>query len=146
MAEGTKNPSTAPAHEPIPHNSGNAAPVFIHPIEEAFARILDFYGVTWEYEPTTFPLQWDDAGHVIEAFTPDFYLPEQSLYIELTTLRPKLMLRKNHKLKRIKALYPEVNIKLLKRRELRNMMLRFGMVEEAEKILGTDAQEWDVEE
>lgn len=146
MEEESKKPITVPAHEPIPHNDGNAAPVFIHPIEEAFARILDFYGVAWEYEPTTFPLQWDDEGHVIEAFTPDFFLPQQDLYIELTTLRPKLMLRKNRKLKRIKALYPEVNIKLLKRRELRNMMLRFGMVEEAEKILGTDAQDWNGEE
>jgi hypothetical protein len=119
-------------------------PVFVHPIEEAFARILDFYGVDWEYEPTTFPLHWDEKGNVIEAFTPDFYLPQQGLYIELTTLRPKLTLRKNRKLKRIKELYPEINIKLLKRRELRNMMLRFGMVAEAERILGTEAQEeWE---
>ncbi len=119
-------------------------PVFVHPIEAAFARILDFYGVDWEYEPTTFPLHWDEKGNVIEAFTPDFYLPQQGLYIELTTLRPKLTLRKNRKLKRIKELYPEINIKLLKRRELRNMMLRFGMADEAERILGTEAQEeWE---
>ncbi len=119
-------------------------PVFIHPIEKAFARILDFYGVAWEYEPTTFPLKWDEKGNVVEAFKPDFYLPDQNLYIELTTLRPKLTLRKNRKLKRVKELYPEINIKLLKRRELRNMMLRFGMVDEAERILGTEAQdEWE---
>ena len=116
-------------------------PVFIHPIEEAFAKILDFYGVAWEYEPTTFPLQWDEQGHVTEAFSPDFYLPEQGLYIELTTLRPKLMQRKNRKLKRIKELFPEINIKLLKRRELRNMMIRFGMLKEAGRIWGTEAQE-----
>lgn len=118
-------------------------PVFIHPIEEAFARILDFYGVTWEYEPRTFPLEWDKDGNVIVAFKPDFYLPQQNLYVELTTLRPKLTLRKNRKLKKIKELYPDINIKLFKRRELRNMMLRFGMVEEAERIFGTDAQERD---
>lgn len=119
-------------------------PVFIHPIEQAFARILDFYGVTWDYEPRTFPLKWDKAGNVIEAFSPDFYLPQQDLYVELTTLRPKLTRRKNYKLKRIKELYPEVNIKLFKRRELRNMMLRFGMAEEAERIFGNEAQEeWD---
>lgn len=119
-------------------------PVFIHPIEEAFARILDYYGVTWDYEPRTFPLKWDKNGKVIEAFTPDFYLPQQNLYIELTTLRPKLTLRKNRKLKRIKELYPDINIKLFKRRELRNMMIRFGMAEQAERIFGTEAQEeWD---
>lgn len=118
-------------------------PVFVHPMEAAFARILDFYGVTWEYEPRTFPLEWDDKGNVIIAFTPDFYLPEQNLFIELTTLRPKLTLKKNRKMKRIKELYPEINIKIYKRRELRNLMLRFGMVEEAQKIFGTQAQNWD---
>lgn len=119
-------------------------PIFIHPIEQAFARILDFYGVEWEYEPRSFPLKYDRDGNVIEAFKPDFYLPQQNLYVELTTLRPKLTLRKNRKLKRVKELYPDINIKLFKRRELRNMMLRFGMEEEAERIFGTDAQEeWD---
>lgn len=126
--------------------SNQPVPVFIHPIEQAFARILDFYGITWEYEPRTFPLKWDNDGHVIEAFKPDFYLPQQNLYVELTTLRPKLTLRKNRKLKRLKELYPEINIKLFKRRELRNMMIRFGLVEEAEHIFGTEAQvmeEWE---
>ncbi|GAP06613.1 hypothetical protein ATHL_01468 [Anaerolinea thermolimosa] len=122
------NPTTPPAK-------------FVHPIEEVFARILDFYGVRWEYEPRTFPLEWDEAGNVIEAFTPDFYLPEQNLYVELTTLRPQLTTKKNRKLKRIRELYPGINIKLFKRRELRNMMLRFGLTEEAERILGSDAQD-----
>jgi hypothetical protein len=116
-------------------------PVFIHPIEAAFARILDYYGVSWEYEPRSFPLKYDHNGNVLEAFRPDFYLPQQDLYVELTTLRPKLTSKKNRKLKKIKELYPQINIKLFKRRELRNMMLKFGMVEEAERIFGTDAQE-----
>lgn len=119
-------------------------PVFIHPIEEIFARILDYYGVSWEYEPRTFPLEWDKEGNVIVAFKPDFYLPQQNLYVELTTLRPKLIQKKNRKLRKAKELYPDINIKLFKRRELRNMMLRFGMVDEANRILGTEAQEdWD---
>lgn len=118
-------------------------PVFIHPIEGAFAKILDFYGVAWEYEPRTFPLKWDADGNVIEAFKPDFYLPQQNLYVELTTLRPKLTQRKNRKLKELKQLYPDINIKLFKRRELRNMMLRFGMIDEAEHIFGTEAQEME---
>ena len=65
-------------------------PVFAHPIEESFTKILNFYGIEWKYEPRAFPLQWDDDKNVLEAFTPDFYLPQQDLYIELTTLRPKL--------------------------------------------------------
>lgn len=115
-------------------------PVFIHPIEAAFAKILDFYGVAWEYEPRTFPLEWDAKGNVVVAFKPDFYLPQQNLYVELTTLRPKLTQKKNRKMKRIQELYPEINIKIYKRRELRNMMLKFGMIDEAEKIFGTEAQ------
>ncbi len=117
-------------------------PHFAHPVEEVFAKILDFYGIQWTYEPRTFPLEWDEAGNVTVAFSPDFYLPEQNLYVELTVLRPKLTAKKNRKLRLMRELYPEVNIKLFKRRELRNMMIRFGMLEEADRILGTDAQEW----
>ena len=124
-------------------NETKKQPVFIHPIEAAFARILDFYGVTWEYEPRTFPLEWDEQGNVMVAFKPDFYLPQQNLYVELTTLRPKLTLKKNRKLKRIQELYPDIHIKLFKRRELRNMMLRFGMLDEAQRIFGTEAQDME---
>lgn len=115
-------------------------PIFVHPAEEAFARILDFYGLKWEYEPRTFPLEWDDQGNVVEAFSPDFYLPEQNLYVELTTLRPQLANRKNRKLRRLQELYPDVNIKLFKRREMRNLMVKYGLDEQAEKIFGTEAQ------
>lgn len=117
--------------------------VFVHPIELVFARILDFYGIAWDYEPRTFPLEWDESGKVTLAFAPDFYLPEQNLYVELTVLRPKLTMKKNRKIRLMHELYPEVNIKLFKRRELRNMMVRFGLVEEADKIFGTEAQEWE---
>jgi hypothetical protein len=114
---------------------------FVHPAEETFAKILDFYGIPWEYEPRTFPLEWDENENVKEAFSPDFYLPEQDLYIELTTLRPQLSSHKNRKLKRMQKLYPEINIKLFKRREIRNLMLKYGLVEEASGIAGTGAQE-----
>lgn len=115
-------------------------PAFAHPIEEVFSRILDFYGLQWEYEPRTFPLEWDEQGNVLEAFTPDFYLPQQDLYIELTTLRPKLATHKNRKLRRIKELYPEINIKLYKRSEIRNLMVKYGLSEEAGHLAGTGAQ------
>jgi hypothetical protein len=115
-------------------------PKFVHPSEEVFSRILDFYGIQWEYEPRTFTLDRDENGNVTEAFTPDFYLPEQDLYVELTTLRPQLSTRKNRKLKRLKELYPEVNIKLFKRREMRNLMIKYGLLDEADAIAGTAAQ------
>jgi hypothetical protein len=118
----------------------NAYPTFVHPIEETFAHILDYYGIRWAYEPRTFPLEWDEQGKVVEAFSPDFYLPDQDLYIELTTLRPELIRHKNRKLRRMKELYPEINIKLFKRHDLRDMMIKYGLDHEAEKLMGTDAQ------
>ena len=129
---------------PSPTERAPRPPRFVNSAEELFAKVLDFYCIEWEYEPRTFPLEWDQDGNIIEAFKPDFYLPQQNLFVELTTLRPKLTQKKNRKFKKVKQLYPELNIKLFKRRELRNMMLRFGMVEEANRILGSEAQkEWN---
>ncbi len=113
-------------------------------MEEAFARILDYYQIEWQYEPRTFDLEWDEEGNVTTAFTPDFFLPGQDLYIELTTLRPNLMRAKNTKLRRMHELYPDVNIKLFRRRDLRNMMIKYGLDEEAEQLMGTDAQSSDL--
>lgn len=118
-------------------------PAFAHSSEEEFARILDYYKIEWQYEPRTFPLEWDDDGNVTQAFSPDFYLPAQDLYVELTTLRPQLNRRKNRKIRRLRKLYPDINVRLLKRRDIRTLMLRYGVVDEAEKIQGTDAQEDD---
>jgi hypothetical protein len=114
---------------------------FVHEAEEVFARILDFYGIEWQYEPRTFALEWDEQGNVMEAFKPDFYLPGQDLYIELTTLRPRLSTHKNRKLRRLQELYPDVNIKLFKRREMHDLMVKYGLMTEARKIQGTDAQD-----
>ena len=121
--------------------SSRAQIEFAHPTEEQFARILDFYCIEWQYEPRTFVLKQDDEGNVLEAFAPDFYLPQQDLYVELTTLRPSLIRIKNRKLRAIRELYPEVNIKLFKRRDLRLLLLKYGLDQEAACIQGTAAQE-----
>ena len=113
---------------------------FVHLVEEEFAKILDFYKIRWEYEPRTFALDWDEDGNVTLAFTPDFYLPDQDVYIELTTLRPSLANQKNYKQRRMAELYPEVKLILLKRKDLRNMMVKFGLDQQAKQIIGTQAQ------
>ncbi len=115
-------------------------PRFVHPVEEEFAKILDFYSIRWEYEPRTFDLEWDAAGNVTMAFTPDFYLPDQDVYIELTTLRPSLATKKNYKQRRMAELYPGVSLVLLKRKDLRNLMVKFGLDRQAQQIIGTQAQ------
>lgn len=99
---------------------------FMHPSEEKFADMLDFYQIKWEYEPKTFLLELDSEGNVLEAFTPDFYLPEQDLFIELTTQRAKLAWKKNRKTRRLKELYPDVNIKLINRQGFISLLNKQG--------------------
>jgi len=98
---------------------------FAHPSEEQFARLLDFYDIKWLYEPRSFPLQWQD-NRIGEMFTPDFYLPELNLYVELTTLKQSLMREKNQKIRHLKELYPEVEIKLLTRKDYSNLLAKYG--------------------
>jgi hypoxanthine phosphoribosyltransferase len=86
-------------------------------------------------------LEWDEDGNLQEAFSPDFYLPQQDLYIELTTLRPQLTTKKNRKIRRMNELYPDINIKLFKRRDIRDLMVKFGLDSDAQSIMGTEAQE-----
>ncbi|MFL5734398.1 MAG: hypothetical protein ACJ78Q_14520 [Chloroflexia bacterium] len=99
---------------------------FHHASEAEFARLLTYYGIEWHYEPNQFPLQWHE-GRPTEMFSPDFYLPEYDLYIELTTMRQSLVRRKNRKLRLLRALYPEINIKLLYRRDYQRLLERFGI-------------------
>lgn len=115
------------APQPIHHPpEPGVRPNFAHPSEEEFARMLDFYRVAWQYEPTTFPLEWDEQGRVTSAFTPDFYLPEWNLYVELTTMKQSLVTRKNRKARRLKELYPRVNIKVLYGRDFERLAAKFG--------------------
>ena len=113
----------------------NGSIPFAHPVEAEFARILDFYGLPWAYEPRTFVLARDGLGNTTEAFAPDFYLPEQDLYVELTTMQPSQVRHKNRKLRRLRELYPEINIKLFKRGDIRNLLLKYGL-EQLPALLG----------
>lgn len=117
-----------------------AATPFAHASEAELARILDFYGVSWEYEPDTFPLVWNIRGEVIESFTPDFFLPELDLYVELTTLRQKLVRKKNRKLRRMRELYPDIRVKLLYGKDFRALLLKFGRIGLADALSGTVGQ------
>jgi cytidylate kinase len=105
--------------------------VFSHPSEEIFANLLDFYRIAWEYEPRSFGLQWDPKGQVIEAFTPDFYLPEFDLYVELTTMKQALVTRKNRKIKLLRQIYPGVNIQIFYQKDFQNLIFKYGLTEPA---------------
>jgi hypothetical protein len=98
---------------------------FAHVSEKEFAKILDFYRIKWKYEPRTFPVEFDKNGNAVVSFTPDFYLPGYDLYIELTTLNQKLVTKKNRKLKRLKELYPDINIKLFYKKDFNGLLFKF---------------------
>jgi len=112
-------------------NSEESQSHFAHKSEEDFAKILDFYQIRWEYEPHAFPIAWDKKGNVIERFTPDFYLPEMDLYIELTTLKQKLVTKKNRKVRLLRELYPQINLKIFYGKDYRTLLMKYGIEGEA---------------
>ena len=102
---------------------------FVHPSEEIFANLLDYYRIAWEYEPRSFPIQWDKNGKVLEAFTPDFYLPEFDIYVELTTMKQANVTKKNRKVKLLRAIYPDVNIQVFYQKDFQNLIFKYGLAE-----------------
>src|SRR5437763_17067369 len=106
---------------------GQGIPRFANDAELECAKLLDYYGVPWEYEPTTFILERAEDGTVVEAFKPDFYLPEQDLYLELTVMKQSLVTRKNRKLRKLRERYPDVNAKLFYRRDVERLAERLRL-------------------
>jgi hypoxanthine phosphoribosyltransferase len=99
---------------------------FAHQSEEEFARILDFYHISWQYEPRSFVTERDQSGNPVRSFTPDFYLPDHDLYIEITTQKQSLVTKKNRKLRQLRELYPEINIKLLYASDYNKLIEKFA--------------------
>ena len=69
----------------------------------------------------------DEDGRVVEAFTPDFYLPEQDLYVEITVMKQSLVTRKNRKLRKLRERYPDVNAKLFYKRDIERLAERYRL-------------------
>ena len=100
---------------------------FAHASERQFARLLDFYGIDWEYEPTSFDIDFDSTGAVVARFTPDFYLPAYDLYIEITTLNQRLVTKKNRKVRRLRERYPEIRCKVFYQRDYLSLVTKYGL-------------------
>jgi len=64
---------------------------------------------------------------VMEAFTPDFYLPESDVYIELTTMKQAHVTRKNRKVRRLRELYPHINIQVFYQKDFENLIFKYGL-------------------
>jgi hypoxanthine phosphoribosyltransferase len=106
---------------------GVGQPRFANQAELECAKILDFHGVPWDYEPRTFVLERDEDGKVVEAFAPDFYLPEQDLYLEVTVMKQSLVTRKNRKLRKLRQQYPGIKVKLFYKRDIERLAQRYRL-------------------
>jgi len=106
---------------------GAGTPRFANDAELECAKLLDYYRVPWEYEPRTFVLEQAEDGTVIEAFRPDFYLPDQDLYLEVTVMKQSLVTRKNRKLRKLRERYPDVKVKLFYKRDIQRLVDRYNL-------------------
>ena len=117
-----------------------SGPRFAHASEAELSRILDYYGIRWQYEPRVFPIRWNADGTVVESFAPDFYLPDLDLYLELTTLKQSLVRRKNRKLRYLRELYPMIRIKLFYARDFRALLVKYRRLDVAATLIGGEGQ------
>lgn len=123
-AEANSDLDGLPRQAPLPPMKSLLLPDderFAHPAEVEFARLMTFYGVRWAYEPTTFAVRWGEDGRPREFVTPDFYLPDHGLYVELTTMRQRLVTRKNRKFRLLRQGYPNIRVRLLYLRDFERM-------------------------
>ena len=79
--------------------------------EIGYAKYLDKNNIKWDYEPTTF-----DLGHT--AYTPDFFLPEKEVYVEIKGWMRKEALIK---IKEFIKQNPDIKYLLLGEKELKKM-------------------------
>jgi len=115
---------SAAAAQPVPKSDSIK---FAHASERQFAQLLDFYQIDWEYEPTSFDLEFDKQGNPVQRFTPDFYLPQYDLYIEITTLNQKLVTKKNRKVRRLRERYPDIKCKIFYQRDYLSLVSKYGL-------------------
>jgi hypothetical protein len=115
--------ATPMAGEHLPHEEV----AFAHNSERQFAKLLDFYGIRWAYEPHTFVLERNAAGLPLEAFSPDFYLPDYDRYIEITTLKQKLVTKKNRKVRKLVERHPGTNVTILYQRDYLHLLVKYGL-------------------
>ena len=99
---------------------------FAHPAETHLSHVLTFYGIRWSYEPTTFAVRWGPNGEPLQFVTPDFYLPDHDCYLELTTMRQRLVTRKNRKFRLLRQHYPNVNVRILYLRDFERLRRTYG--------------------
>ena len=107
--------------------STDSTPQFAHPVERALARVFDRHGIEWRYEPRTFILEQRE-GRIVEACTPDFYLPELDMYVECTCMNQRLTNKKNRKYRKLRERFGVV-VEIMYRRDFVRLGRHHGLTE-----------------
>lgn len=122
----SRNPDVAPRRR-HPSTWRGRDVRFAHPSEAVFAGLLDLYGVEWEYEPVEFALAWSTDGTTTRGFRPDFFLPAERTFVELTVLEQRLVTKKNRKIREFRSLYPEVALQVVYQRDFLDLVARHAV-------------------
>lgn len=99
-------------------------PKFAHELEERFAEILDYFELEYEYEPTTFILKTTANGEIKQGFTPDFFIPEHNIYVEITAMNGSSCNKKRRKIEAIDELYG-IKAILFHRKRIEDILTKF---------------------
>lgn len=90
--------------------------------EREVADVLDALRVPWIYEPTLFVFEASATGVPKRGFRPDFYLPIQDIYIEVTQAKDSN--DKNRKIRKLRELYPEIQVELVAKPHFKELRAR----------------------
>ncbi len=97
--------------------------------------MLDFYDIPWEFEPREFAIEFEPDGTPAKFFRPDFYLPDEDIFIEITTMNQRLVTKKNRKVRRLRALYPDVRCRIFYQRDYLHLLIKYGLAEPEDQEL-----------
>lgn len=84
--------------------------------EANFARILNLLKIKWVFQPESFDLKF-------QKYTPDFYLPEYDLYVEIKNFLSNYSAKRD---KAFRKLYPDKNLSLILRPEYTKLQSGFA--------------------
>ena len=62
-------------------------------------------------------------------FRPDFYLPDDDVYIEITTMNQKLVTKKNRKVRMLREAHPQIRCKIFYQRDYLHLLVKYGLEE-----------------
>ncbi|MBI2590894.1 MAG: hypothetical protein HYW33_03400 [Candidatus Blackburnbacteria bacterium] len=86
--------------------------------EANVARVFNLIGLRWEYAPKIF-----DLGE--HTYRPDFYLPDDDLFIEVKNFMGKYSLERD---KLFRQKYPKVKLEILARPEYEKIKLDYALL------------------